>query len=71
MDRGAWQAIVHGITKSKAWLSDWAHTNMNNTNFTQTRSTLEVAIIAISVIFLSLFPQFLASILKQTEQNFL
>ena len=44
---------------------------MNNTNFTQTRSTLEVAIIAINVIFLSLFPQFLASILKQTEQNFL
>ena len=25
MDRGAWQAIVHGITKSRTRLSDWAH----------------------------------------------
>ena len=23
MDRGAWQAIVHGIAKSQTWLSDW------------------------------------------------
>ena len=22
MDRGAWQAIVHGVTKSHTWLSD-------------------------------------------------
>ena len=25
MDRGAWQATVHGATKSQTWLSDWAH----------------------------------------------
>ena len=25
MDRGAWWATVHGVTKSWAWLSDWAH----------------------------------------------
>ena len=24
MDRGAWRAAVHGVTKSWAWLSDWA-----------------------------------------------
>ena len=24
MDRGAWQGIVHGVTKSQTWLSDWA-----------------------------------------------
>ena len=23
MDRGAWQAAVHGVTKSQTWLSDW------------------------------------------------
>ena len=23
-DRGAWQATVHGVTKSQTWLSDWA-----------------------------------------------
>ena len=22
MDRGAWQATVHGVTKSQTWLSD-------------------------------------------------
>ena len=24
MDRGAWQATVHGVAKSWTWLSDWA-----------------------------------------------
>ena len=23
MDREAWWAIVHGVTKSRTWLSDW------------------------------------------------
>ena len=23
MDRGAWQATVHGVAKSQTWLSDW------------------------------------------------
>ena len=27
MDRGAWWAIVHSITKSQTWLSDLAHTH--------------------------------------------
>ena len=26
-DRGAWQATVHGLTKSQTQLSDWAHTH--------------------------------------------
>ena len=25
MDRGAWQAIVHGVAKSRTRLSDWSH----------------------------------------------
>ena len=28
MDRGPWQATVHGATKSQTWLSDWAHMNI-------------------------------------------
>ena len=24
MNRGAWQATVHGVTKSQTWLSEWA-----------------------------------------------
>ena len=27
MDREAWQAAVHGITKSQMWLSDWTELN--------------------------------------------
>ena len=27
MDRGAWQATVHGVPKSWTWLSDWTHTH--------------------------------------------
>ena len=23
MDREAWQAAIHGVTKSQTWLSDW------------------------------------------------
>ena len=29
INRGAWQTTVHGVTKSRTWLSDWAHTNWN------------------------------------------
>ena len=27
MDRGSWQATVHGVAKSQTWLSDWACTH--------------------------------------------
>ena len=27
MDREAWQAAVHGVTKSRTWLSDWTELN--------------------------------------------
>ena len=33
MDRGAWQAVVHGITKSQTWLSDEHYTfTLNKTS---------------------------------------
>ena len=28
MDREAWRAAVHGITKSRTWLSDWTELNL-------------------------------------------
>ena len=27
MDRGAWHAVVHGVAKSRTWLSDWTELN--------------------------------------------
>ena len=27
MDREAWRAVIHGITKSQTWLSDWTELN--------------------------------------------
>ena len=28
MDREAWRAVVHGVTKSRTWLSDWTELNL-------------------------------------------
>ena len=28
MDRGAWCAVVHGIAKSRTWLSNWSELNL-------------------------------------------
>ena len=32
MDREAWRAAVHGVTKSWTWLSDWTELNWNTNN---------------------------------------
>ena len=29
MDRGAWQATIHGVAKSQTQLSHWTHTHMH------------------------------------------
>ena len=33
MDREAWHAAVHGVTKSRTWLSDWTELNWIGTDF--------------------------------------
>ena len=30
MDREAWRAVVHGVTKSQTWLRDWTELNWNS-----------------------------------------
>ena len=27
MDRKAWRAVIHGVAKSRTWLSDWTELN--------------------------------------------
>ena len=35
MDRGAWQAAVHGVSKSQTRLSDQAHLSTDNAHLRQ------------------------------------
>ena len=37
MDREAWRSAVHGVAKSRTWLSDWAELNwlINTTGASQ------------------------------------
>ena len=39
MDRGAWQATVHGVAKSWIWLSDWAHIQIKKVLTRQKKSS--------------------------------
>ena len=38
MDREAWRAAIHGVAKSRTWLSDW--TELNWTDYSQNNSAL-------------------------------
>ena len=29
MDREAWRAAIHAVTKSRTWLSDWTELNLS------------------------------------------
>ena len=40
MDREAWRAAVHGVTKSQTWLSDWTEVNWT-LKWIQATTTLE------------------------------
>ena len=37
MDREAWRAMIHGITKSRTWLSDWTELNWWKKNWLLTK----------------------------------
>ena len=41
VDREAWRAAVHGVTKSWTWLSDWTKLKHNNTNYVSSLGELE------------------------------
>ena len=33
MDREAWRAVIHGVAKSRTWLSDWSECNCRKSSF--------------------------------------
>ena len=33
MDREAWRAAIHGVAKSRTWMSDWTETEVKETSF--------------------------------------
>ena len=33
MDREAWHAVIHGVAKSRTWLSDWTELNWTNYHY--------------------------------------
>ena len=37
MDREAWRAVVHGVAKSRTWLSDWTELNKGKTKRQESR----------------------------------
>ena len=50
-DRGAWQATVHGVTKSQTWLSD-SHTHTHTHTHTEWHVCERVSVIMIIIMFL-------------------
>ena len=44
-DRKAWRGAVHGVTKSRIWLSDWTTTTMSGDDPTQSNIDLEKSVI--------------------------
>ena len=37
MDREAWRAVINGMAKSRAWLSDWTELNLSKNPIFQHR----------------------------------
>ena len=53
MDREAWHAAVHGVTKSQTWLSNW--TELNWTEMRSSRLIREIIIIIFNEKVLTMF----------------
>ena len=47
MDREAWRAAIHGVTKSRTWLSDWTTKNKGSLTFKNCESLCISTIISI------------------------
>ena len=66
MDREAWRAVIHGVTKSRTWLSDWTELNW----MCHREGLFCVEIIRCSFSFVNLRIQFLLQIWKLFKYYF-
>ena len=55
MDREAWHAVVHGVTKSQAWLRDWTEPNL--TIWTFVRKVMSLLFNMLSKFFIAFLPR--------------
>ena len=56
MDREAWHAAIHGVAKSRTWLSDWTELNWEHYQWTMlvfSALTMEANIPAVSLVVIS------------------
>ena len=42
MDRKAWHAAIHGVAKSRTWLSDWIELNWTDTYFIHEKNEVQI-----------------------------
>ena len=60
MDREAWRAAVHGVTKSQMWLSDWTELGSFTTDIIIDVTGFETTVLLLEIFLpsdiVSLFP---------------
>ena len=48
MDREAWHAAIHGVSKSQTWLNDWTELNVAFSVFQSNFSKLHTSIVTVN-----------------------
>ena len=56
MDREAWHAAIHGVTKSRTWLSDWTELNWSSVDWIMSLPIPYVEALTLNVIILDMGP---------------
>ena len=69
MDREAWHTVIHGVTKSRAWLSDWTELNWRHIWILPEPQTFEETILWLRERALQLCEERSSTILLSTHWN--